>query len=86
MNIVWGQELFKKGYRWRIGNGLKVDASTDPWIPKEGSCKPILAHPKIQNFTVAQLLNFRGTWNEPLGKAFFMECVLKPLRISLLIL
>lgn len=66
--------MFKKGYRWKIGNGVNVDVASDSWIPKEGSSKPIMVNPAIQNFTVAQLLNANGLWNEELVKASFMEC------------
>lgn len=42
-SIIWGRDLFAKGYGWRIGNGFNVDAVKDPWIPREGSCKPIIS-------------------------------------------
>lgn len=46
-SIIWGRDLFKYGYRWRVGNGLNANASKDPWILKEGVAKPILTHPNI---------------------------------------
>lgn len=45
----------------------------EPWIPKEGCCKPILMHPGVRNFSVAQLLNPQGEWNEALVNDSFMD-------------
>lgn len=72
-SIVWGRDLFKEGYRWRIGNGVKVDAASDPWIPKEGACIPILANRNAQQFSVAQLILPTGGWNEDMVKDLFLE-------------
>lgn len=50
-----------------------MDASVDPWILKEGAAKPILTHPDIQHFTVAQLKDSSGRWNESLIHSSFVE-------------
>lgn len=62
-----------KGYRWWVGNGLSIEASTDPWIPKEGLCKPLMTHPSIHHFTVAQLLDNQEMWGESLILGSFLE-------------
>lgn len=62
-----------KGYRWKIGNDLSVEAGVDPWIPKEGSCKPLFSPPHAQQLTVAHLINPPGVWNEPLVRSLFLE-------------
>lgn len=68
-----GRDHFEKGYRWRVGNGINIDASTDPWIPKEGSCTPILTQRNIHQFTVAQLIDNQGVWKENLIRSAFLE-------------
>lgn len=50
-----------------------MDVSRDPWIPKEGMCRPIFTHPEIHNYTVAQLRTSNGSWNEALVNASFLE-------------
>lgn len=50
-----------------------MEAFKDPWIPKEGFCKPIVVQSEIQDFTLAQLLNSQGMWNETLVKTFCFE-------------
>lgn len=72
-SILWGRNLFKLGYRWRIGNGFSVDALEDPWIPREGAARPIMISPNIRHFTVAQLKDNHGLWNEILIWDSFLE-------------
>ncbi|MDV3193925.1 MAG: hypothetical protein Q8835_02560, partial [Sweet potato little leaf phytoplasma] len=72
-SLLWGRELFMKGFRWRIGSGVGIDASSDPWIPREGSCKPIAPHPNTQNLTVANLIHRNGTWNEQMIRDLYID-------------
>lgn len=36
-SVMASRDLLSRGTRWRIGNGEKVLAATDPWLPKEDS-------------------------------------------------
>lgn len=31
-SIVWGHELFKKGYRWKVGRSFSISIKKDPWL------------------------------------------------------
>lgn len=52
---------------------MNIDAATDPWIPKEGSCKPTITQRSIAQATVAQLIDNQGRWKEELIRTNFME-------------
>ncbi|KAK2645721.1 hypothetical protein Ddye_020916 [Dipteronia dyeriana] len=40
-SIVWGRDLFKKGIKWKVGDGKSIKAFVDPWIPRPTSFRPV---------------------------------------------
>lgn len=63
-SILWGCELFEKGYRWRVGNGYNINIGSDPWISREGSFKPVFTPTHIHHNFVAWLMIGRSSRNE----------------------
>lgn len=71
-SIVWGRELFKEGFRWRVGNRHLISIDTDPWIPRQGKIVPLLIPQEWQGRRVKDLLKGNGEWNETLIKRVFI--------------
>lgn len=63
-SILWGRDLFKKGYRWKVGNGFSINLSSDPWLPRDGNFSPVFTPIHVRNFSVAWLMEGRGRWDE----------------------
>ncbi|CAN0919033.1 LINE-1 reverse transcriptase homolog [Linum grandiflorum] len=66
---LWSSlELVRKGYRWRIGNGLHTRIGLDPWLPNNDNryiSAPIPQH--LIDMNVHDLLDHRcHDWNIPL--------------------
>ena len=40
-SILWGREVIKKGFRWRVGNGRNISVYKDNWLPRPDTFKPI---------------------------------------------
>lgn len=61
-SFMWGGELLKMGLRWRIGDGARIGAFLDPWIPGSLSFRPIttLSHPSI---LVQEFIMPTRSWN-----------------------
>ncbi|CAL9022256.1 unnamed protein product [Prunus brigantina] len=72
-SLQWGKELFQKGLRWRVGNGLSIKVYTDKWIPAPSLFK-IMSHPQLPLSTrVCDLFTPSGQWNVPLVKQVFWD-------------
>jgi hypothetical protein len=53
--ILHGRELLRKGLIWRIGDGTKVSAWNDQWIPRAGSLRPLGREPSDDLDKVSEL-------------------------------
>lgn len=62
-SILWGRELFKKGIRWKIGNGHHVRIDQDPWISRKGSCVPVWVKDSLKGHYLSSIINLEGDWN-----------------------
>lgn len=72
-SLVWGCEIIKKGYRWRIGDGNSVDILKDPWIPRPRTFK-IFDHPFIHDgLKVIDLKRGDGSWDIDMISCLFSE-------------
>lgn len=71
-SIVWGRDLFKEGFRWRVGNGRHIYIDHDPWIPRQGSRTPVVVLAAMKGRRVCELILDNGDWNEPLIKNLFI--------------
>lgn len=54
-SLFYGKELLSCGLIWPVGNGRKVKALKDRWIPREGNFTPMvglggLASPRVEYF------------------------------------
>lgn len=59
-SLIWGRDLLVKGLCWRVGNGQKIYAFSDSWIPclPKFKCihKPLhLQKMKRSNFILPQV-------------------------------
>lgn len=41
-SLLWGRDLFKEGYRWKVGNGAYIYIDQDPWVIRQGSRTPMI--------------------------------------------
>lgn len=55
-SILWGRELFEKGYRWRVGIDHSISINSVPWILRDGYPKPVFTPPPLQGCSVAWLM------------------------------
>ncbi|KAK3194327.1 hypothetical protein Dsin_025637 [Dipteronia sinensis] len=44
-SIIWGRELLSLRIRWKMGNGSRILAFEDPWIPRPHSLRPVSQSP-----------------------------------------
>lgn len=70
-SILWGRELFRKGYRWRIDNGNHIRIDKDPWIARKGSGVPAWVSGSLKGKYVSSILNRNGIWRDVLIKDSF---------------
>ncbi|CAN0912292.1 Uncharacterized mitochondrial protein AtMg00310 [Linum grandiflorum] len=71
---LWSSlDLIRKGYRWRIGNGLHIRVGLDPWLPEDGNhyiSAPTPQH--LLDMLVRDLLDHqRSDWNAALLEQLF---------------
>lgn len=70
-SIIWGRDLFLKGYRWQVGNGSYIVIDKDPWINREKSKTPSLTTDDLKGRSVSCLIDDRHRWNKGLIKEHF---------------
>ncbi|KAK1621216.1 hypothetical protein QYE76_026733 [Lolium multiflorum] len=61
--IEYGLELLKTGVIWRVGNGAKIRAWRDPWIPRESGHQPQSPRGRCRFRWVADFLRPDESWN-----------------------
>uniref|UniRef100_A0A803NZ90 RNase H type-1 domain-containing protein n=1 Tax=Cannabis sativa TaxID=3483 RepID=A0A803NZ90_CANSA len=70
-SLIWGKEIIKKGFRWRIGDGEEVRVLEDPWLPRPRSFK-VFDKPHLPpELRVSELKLGSGLWNEEFIKNIF---------------
>lgn len=69
-SILWGRELFDKGYR--VDNGKQIYIDQDPWLVKKGSRVPLWVEDNLKGKRIEAILNEDGSWKEDTVKAFFL--------------
>ncbi|XP_073041676.1 uncharacterized protein [Primulina eburnea] len=69
-SILWSQDLIHKGLLWRVGNGLRIKAYSDRWIPKLASGMSSLWRSN-ESLLVHELISPDRTWNENLVRSIF---------------
>ena len=69
--IEYGLQLLKKGAIWRVGNGAKIRAWCDPWIPRDANHLPRSAQGRCRYRWVSDFLLQDGTWNEQRLQQYF---------------
>ncbi|CAN0898558.1 Uncharacterized mitochondrial protein AtMg00310 [Linum grandiflorum] len=72
---IWGtQDLLKRGYCWRIGDGKSIGVWTEPWLREEDRTRiitPVVT--ELENLTVNDLSNPEmRLWDEELLEELFV--------------
>lgn len=70
-SIVWGRDLFKEGYCWRVGKGKYIYIDQDLWMSREGKIFPLKTPECLKRTRVEVLFDELGEWNAPLIERFF---------------
>lgn len=73
-SIMWGRDLFIKGYRWRVGNGRYIDIEKDPWLNRNGIRSPSLIKEVLKGCKVNRLIDERNMWLDDLVRESF-NCI-----------
>jgi hypothetical protein len=71
--IEYGLELLKQGVIWRVGNGAKIRAWRDPWIPRESNHQPRTAQGRCRYRWVSDFLMPDGSWNMQRLQLYFSQ-------------
>ncbi|KAK3228205.1 hypothetical protein Dsin_008067 [Dipteronia sinensis] len=69
---MWGMDVLSKGVRWRIGDGNGVSVYEDQWLPRPSTFKVCSPRWLPDRFSVSDLIDSPGKWNEPLIKRYFL--------------
>lgn len=56
-SIVWGRDLFEKGFRWKVGNGRHIMIDKDPWLACDGCKISILINNNLEGKRVQEILD-----------------------------
>lgn len=56
-SILKGRKVLERGIHWHIGDGKKVMAATDPWIPKDNGFKPTMVADFAKAFKVSHFID-----------------------------
>jgi hypothetical protein len=71
--IEYSLELLKQGVIWRVGNGAKIRAWRDPWIPSADNHLPKSERGRCRYRWVSDFLSQNGTWNVQRLQQYFRE-------------
>lgn len=63
-SLHWSRDLIKKGLCWRVGNGQKINAKYDPWIPGLPNFRSSLNQLLDNIIKVEQFISAEGIWKE----------------------
>lgn len=55
-SMLWGRDLFKKGYRWKVGNGRLISIDSDPWLGKIGSATPSPIPRELRGLSISMFI------------------------------
>lgn len=70
-SICWDRELFKRGYRWRIGNRKQIRIDRDPWINRKGNARLVLVKENLKGHKVSHLLDNDNHWKKDIIRQRF---------------
>lgn len=70
-STVWGRDLFKEGYKWRVGNGDHICIDEEPWLGSQGNRYPCVVAEEPRGRRVSSLIKSNGQWDEDLIKRSF---------------
>ena len=64
-NLVAAQGVVRRGMRWQVGNGTRINVWRDKWIPRPSSYKVLTpVRPNVENALVCELINRSSSeWN-----------------------
>lgn len=69
--IVWGRNLFLKGYIWKVGNGHYIEINKDPWLNRDCSKTPTLTNDSLKGRKVKSLIDESHRCSEDMVRANF---------------
>lgn len=73
-SLLKGRDLLKKGYHWKVGNGMSIKVFEDPWVPTIPAFVPTRSVSAIfEAPLVSDLIVKNGTWNETLIRSLFWD-------------
>lgn len=73
-SFLWGRDLLKMGFRYRIGNGETIRVFKDPWIPRVYTFKPTTVNEDFIEVRAAFFMDVEGKWDtNKLGAVFDKE-------------
>ncbi|KAH9797396.1 putative reverse transcriptase/RNA-dependent DNA polymerase [Citrus sinensis] len=72
-SILWGREVIKRGFRWRVGDGRKISVYKDNWLPMPDTFKPFSPLILLEDSVVVDLINEEKLWNEGKLNHHFMQ-------------
>lgn len=58
------QDLFKKGFRWKIGSDSSINIKDDSWFSSRFYKKPLWILKSLKDAKVSSLIGEDGSWNE----------------------
>jgi hypothetical protein len=71
--IEYDPELLKQGVIWHVGNGAKIRAWRDPWIPSADNHLPKSERGRCRYRWVSDFIAQNGAWDVQRLQQYFME-------------
>lgn len=83
-SILWGREVIKRGFRWRVGNGRSISVYKNNWLQRPDTFKSFSPPILLEDLVVADLINEEKQWDEgKLNYHFMQEDIAVILKIPL---